>query len=391
MLCSLARQLSVWVASLAAVVGSVGCGADGHTFAREGLGQNEQRFVNGADDRREYFELSDPVQRATIEQSSVALMTASAAAAVSDGHAALLPSWGVVNALCDGEPFADQPSAAFCSGVLLDWDLVLTSGHCIDAVPLEQLRVAFGYYYRAEGELAMAGADSYAVASVITSRRDPAVPNDDGERLDYAWLELEDVARAPHRPAPAYTLQRGLSEGDAVISIGAGGGIPIKWDAGGSVQYDRADFDDYFIANTDTSQGSSGGGVFDQNLVVVGSLARGAADFTLTRAGCFSTNVEPDPGAALEQFNYVHRAVEGLCAAGSTSALCSAECGEPCDAGAREPQHSGRRGGDARHEDDGCSIATGEGAGHTPGEETPPWLALAVAATFAGRRRRAHQ
>jgi hypothetical protein len=366
------------IGAVAVALGILACGAESPAPATFELGREPQAFVNGEDDRREYFELDDAAQRAALEQSAVALMTGSAATAVIDGRLELLPTWGQVNALCDDQPFVDQPSAAFCSGVLVDWDLVLTSGHCVDVVRLDQLRVAFGYYYDAAGELAMVEDDIYAVERVVTTRRDPGAPDDGAERLDYAWIQLAEPVRAPHRPAPVYTAERAVSEGDPVISIGAGGGVPLKWDDGGSVQYSRPDFDDYFIANTDTSQGSSGGGVFDRGLAVVGSLARGAADFSLTSNGCFVTNVESDPAQALEQFTYVHRALEGLCAVGSDSILCSAECGEPCDAGALAPQASGQRDGS----DAGCALVAGAVSRPSLGGG----LALALAAVSLRRR-----
>lgn len=384
MLSALARRFFVHTGAVAVALGSLACGAEPPAPAADELGREVQAFVNGADDRREYFELDDAAQRAALEQSAVALMTGSAATALIEGRLELLPTWGQVNALCDDQPFADQPSAAFCSGVLVDWDLVLTSGHCVDIVRLEQLRVAFGYYYDAAGELAMSEDDVYAVERVVTTRRDPGVPDDAAERLDYAWVQLAEPVRAPHRPAPVYNTAEGaVSEGDPVISIGAGGGVPLKWDDGGSVQYSRPDFDDYFIANTDTSQGSSGGGVFDRNLAVVGSLARGAADFSLTGNGCFVTNVEVDPSQALEQFTYVHRALEGLCATGSDSVLCDAGCGEPCDAGALEPRASGQRDGDG-----GCTLSTGTAAGPSGAAGTLALAALSLAAVSRGRRAR---
>lgn len=287
-------------------------------------------------------------------------MTDGAAGALLGGHVDILPTWGDINRLCDDEPFVDQPAAAFCSGVLLDWNLVLTSGHCVDAVPLESLRVGFDYYYRAAGELAMVEGDVHGVERVIAARRDDAVPNDEGERLDFAWLELSEPAHPPHRPAATYTRSRGAEQSDRVISIGAGGGVPVKWDSGGSVQNTRNDFDDYLIADTDTSQGSSGGGLFNEELALLGTLARGAADFTLTSEGCNTTSTESDPTAAREQFTYVHRAIEALCETGSTSVLCNPTCSEPCDASTQSllspdlPTSS---------DDSGCALTATKSAG----------------------------
>jgi V8-like Glu-specific endopeptidase len=346
------------------------------------LGQLSRAFVNGGDDRREYFELADPSQRAALEQFTVALMSDSAAAAVASGNVGVLPTWGEANALCDGEPFGEQPTAAFCSGVLLDWNLVLTSGHCVNALPQASLRVAFDYFYRSEGELATREEDVYGIASVVVARRDEAAPDDQGERLDFAWLELDRPAQPPHRPAATYTKSRGAHESDRVISIGAGGGVPIKWDEGGRVRYTRSDFDDYLIADTDTSQGSSGGGLFDENLVVLGSLARGAADFARTEAGCYVTSTESDPSAAREQFTYVHRAVEALCDTGSTSILCNPSCSEPCDAGALDAfdPRSGENAGDG-----GCALVS---APRGVQRRALPSLALLLGSLLGARLRR---
>jgi hypothetical protein len=357
----------------------IGCGAEAPHDAPFRLGQWHQPFVNGGDDRREYFELDEPAERSALERSATALMTEDAAAAVVAGHVGALPTWSQVNQLCEDEPFGDQPAAAFCSGVLVDWNLVLTSGHCVDLVPLENLRVAFAYFYRDPGDLALTEADIYAVRRVIVARRDGASLNDAGERLDFAWLELAEPARPPHRPAPTYTERRGVEPNDAVISIGAGGGVPIKWDEGGHVQDIRADFDDYFTADTDTSQGSSGGGIFDGGLALLGSLARGAADFEPTEAGCYVTSTESEPSAAREQFTYAHRAVEALCATGSASVLCDSSCDEPCDAGLFGQPGSN----DSNSDDSGCTV-TPRGARRAP---FVPGLLLGLAALVRRRSR----
>jgi hypothetical protein len=305
-------------------------------------------------------------------------MTEGAAGVLVAGHVGELLTWSEVNKLCDGEPFGDQPAAAFCSGVLVDWNLVLTSGHCVDIVPVESLRVAFDYFYRDPGELALTEADVYAVQRVIVSRRDGASLNDARERLDFAWLELAEPARPPHRPAPTYTQRRGAEQSDPVVSIGAGGGVPIKWDEGGHVQDIRADFDDYFVADTDTSQGSSGGGIFDGGLALLGSLARGAADFEPTEAGCYVTSRESEPSAAREQFTYAHRAVEALCAAGSASALCDSSCEQPCDAGLLGP--FGSEDPDSSN-DSGCTM------GPRVARQAPVGLWLAFGLGALARRR----
>jgi Trypsin-like peptidase domain len=362
----------------------VGCGGDAPRYASEGMGQNSEPFVNGGDDRLEYFELAEPAQRAALERFTVALMTDNTAAAVASGHVGVLPTWGQLSRLCDGEPFVDQPVAAFCSGVLVDYDLVLTSGHCVDVIPLENLRIAFDYFYRDTGAIALNEGDLYEVERVVVSRRDEAPPEATSERLDFAWLQLKKPAQPPHQPAPIFTRSRGAAPNEPVISIGAGGGVPIKWDEGGHVQNTRSNVDDYFIADTDTSQGSSGGGIFDTELALLGNLARGAPDFERTDAGCFVTSSQADPAAAQEQFTYAHRAVEALCATGSRSVLCDSTCTEPCQAAAFAVDVES----ETEADDSGCAFAPRTSP--NPGAEAARGslgLALALGASALLRRR----
>lgn len=361
------RRSSVLVSL--SVLAAAGCGAEAPDTLS--LGRGSQAFVNGEDDRREYFELTEDAERAALERFTPVLMTESAAEALVAGDTAALPTWGEVDRLCPDQPFFAQPSAAFCSGVLLDWNVVLTSGHCIDAVPLSELRIVFNYFYLSPDELALSEADVYEVRRVLASRRDP---DSGGERLDFAWLELRREVRPPHEPARAYTRGRGANLDERVISVGAGGGVPLKLDQGGRVQDLRAGFDDYLVADTDTSQGSSGGALFDSSFAVLGSLARGALDFAPTDAGCYVTNVESEPSAAQEQFTYVHRAVEVLCEAHPEQPLCQRDCEQPCAAGAP-------LGGS---DSDGCALGSA-----SPRRHAPFPLVLVLGAVLAARRARA--
>jgi len=315
------------------------------------LGQARQRYVNGEDDRREYFELDDDELRYGVERFAVALTSSRVSTLLARGEAGRIETWGELDGLCSGEPFADQPAAVFCSGVLVDWDLVLTSGHCVDVLPVSSLRVVFDYYYRAPGELAVSDSSIYAVREVIKSESDGAATS---ARLDYAWLRLSEVVRAPYHPAAVYTNGPAVEVTDPIINISAGGGVPLKVDAGGHIQDTRASVLDYFVADTDTSQGSSGSGAFDGDLALVGTLARGAPDFVETEAGCFTTDVGLDPSEAIEEYTYAHRAVKALCEAGSDSVLCNPDCEQPCDAAGTPPR---------ARDDGGCAFrgaASGE-------------------------------
>jgi hypothetical protein len=246
------------------------------------------------------------------------------------GLAPEVPTSGAADVLCPGEPFADQPAAAFCSGVLVDWDLVLTAGHCLRLLALEDIAVVFNYRYERPRQLAVASGDVFDAVDIVSEALDPAVAR---PRLDYGWVRLGRPVAPPRQPAPVYVRAPPLRLGDAILSIGNGGGVPMKLDAGGVIRNLREPETDYFIADTDTSHGSSGGGAFDGELALVGISVRGGDDWTVTAEGCHRTIRQPDGSAAEEQFNYANRAVEGLCATSpSASSLCRADCGDPCRA-----------------------------------------------------------
>ena len=241
-----------------------------------------------------------------------------------------LSSWANVDALCPGEPFAEQPAAAFCSGVLVDWDLVLTAGHCTRAFAIEDMNVVFDYHYTAPGELAVRDGDIVQVAEIVS---EALGSGENDARLDYAWLRLAEPVAPPREPTPIRVRRGALKLDDTVVSIGSGGGVPMKFDAGGRVRNVREEQSDYFVGDSDTSHGQSGGGAFDSDLALIGILARGGNDWIETEQGCRTTAHQPDPLAAAEQFTYAHRAVEAFCSTdAAATSLCRADCGDPCQA-----------------------------------------------------------
>ena len=148
--------------------------------------------------------------------------------------------------------------------------------------------------------------------------------------------------------------------------------MPAKWDAGGRVQDARAESLDSFTADVDNSAGSSGGGVFDSQLALLGITARGGFDYYVkTLEGCRTTVREANAASTAEQIGHAFRAVAGLCAEGPTvSSLCRSDCGSPCQALPRPPDSP----------EGGCALVPQRPAG--------PWPFAAAVLALAGRRRR---
>ena len=110
--------------------------------------------VYGEDGRREPYEV-DGTLRALALGSSAAIFDF-ADLDLRD-PSAILPSGRSLQRdedLCDDQRFLDQPTAASCSGTLIDDDLYLTAGHCIDTEEeCRASRFVFDYAYAAEGVL----------------------------------------------------------------------------------------------------------------------------------------------------------------------------------------------------------------------------------------------
>ena len=286
----------------------------------------ELALVYGEDDRKEYYELEDPALRALIANSTVALIDRDFVAG--SGRLEPIHTLGEAAELCEGERFAQQPAAALCTGVLVDWDLVLTAGHCLRVLPLDRLLAVFGYYYDAPDTLAMDTGGAFELQEIVAEGL--SLPGE-SERLDYAWVRLKHAAAPPRVPAAIRT--RAAEAGEGVIALGAALATPIKADAGGVVRDPRVGTRDYFVADTDTSGGASGGPALDADGELLGVLVRGGTDLGPTDDGCQRMLRVEDGAAAEEQFTYAARALEELCREEpGASSLCRVDCGDPCRA-----------------------------------------------------------
>jgi len=346
------------------VAGSPACGSSELTPTE--VAAQRGAIVYDADGRQEVFEASEELQ--ALAERSIAALIPRVWLDLNGPSATLRsPSRAELAGVCRDERFAEQPAAAFCTGVLVDWDLLLTAGHCARAYPLDELAVVFGYYYRAPGELGLSSEDVFGVSEVVAA----SFASEGGRSVrDHAFLRLDHAPDAPRAPAPIRTSHAALGLDTPLISVGASEGVPLKIDLGGSIrELPGADFE-HFVADTDTAKGGSGGGAFDGGLALLGVLFSGGEDL-VHDSDCARTQHVPAAYGA-ETFAFAGDALERLCAADpGASTLCRSDCGDPCQAlkpGA--PSHS-------------CTLMPG----HTDSATPSCWLAISALALL--RRRRA--
>jgi len=288
------------------------------------LGEKQSEVVYGTDNRQDVYAHTDATLRLRAQQATVALMNPSGFNATNPNNVTFPGSnLGTAYNLCTTERFRDDPTGAFCSGTLIDDDLVLTAGHCVtSAAACADTRFVFNYYRPAAGTLQpVTTADIFSCTAIVA--RQQATVN--GQNLDYAVLRLDRPATPRFTPAPVRTANTALTVGQNVAVIGSGSGIPFKIDSGGTVRDTRSGTLDYFIATTDTFGGNSGSGVYETSgYTVAGILVRGETDY-VNSGSCRVVNVCSETGCRGEDITYVYPALRAFCTAtnnGSTR-LCA--------------------------------------------------------------------
>ena len=294
------------------------------------VGSRADPVVYGDDDRLDWYQVEDPAVQRRVRNSIVALVDSSQVRIGGGGAVQLFGvPLGDALQLCPGEPFESQPAVAFCSGTLVDDDIIVTAGHCLaDERGCRATRFVFDFFYEAEGRLAtIDGDDVYGCGELL-------VTHNDGN-LDFAFARL-DRPVVNRMPARVRSEDLALPQGAPVTLVGFPGGVPVKIDGGGHVIDPRAFRRDWFQATMDAFGGNSGSGVFDADGRIAGILSRGATDY-VARGNCLVVNRLPEerpPFEGAEVAVYMAPALSGVCSAHDLgSPLCERSDCDECDLG----------------------------------------------------------
>lgn len=285
----------------------------------DGGEQSPQRVISGSDDRREVYAEENAWMRSYAEQATAALVHNSFFETVNgrlylDANGATL---GYTQNLCVGEPFAEQPMQASCSGTLIDDDLILTAGHCVaQENACANYRWVFNNHYVAAGVR-----HAIEPEDIFSCRRIEVISAGDFTRgeSDYAIVRLDRSAVPRFQPAPLRRVGGPLDRGQHVKVVGFPDGIPAKIDTQGNAADDLCLLPDgrliycntcvdpygntvycewpdatrwnYFVASLDVFHGNSGSGVYESDgYTLAGVLIGGGA-----------------PGVPREQADYTPR------------------------------------------------------------------------------------
>jgi hypothetical protein len=283
-----------------------------------------EEVVYGTDDRQDVFAHPNATLRARAQQSTVALMQPSAINTSNPNNVTFnAPTLGAAQNLCTTERFRSDPTPAFCSGTLIDDDLVLTAGHCVtSASSCTSTRFVFNFFRPSATTLQpVTTADIFSCTSIVARTQGTV----GGQNLDFAVLRIDRPATPRFVPAPIRPGNTAMAAGQNVAVIGSGSGIPFKVDSGGSVRDPRAGVLDFFIASTDTFGGNSGSGVYETATnTVAGILVRGETDYR-ANGSCNVVNTCTETGCRGEDITYVRPAINALCAAATSVRLCGTQ------------------------------------------------------------------
>ncbi|XXU97630.1 M60 family peptidase N-terminal accessory domain-containing protein [Sorangium sp. So ce1153] len=217
----------------------IGCVAEeadkGDLDEAQAIDSQEEGVVYGSDSRRDVYKHTDATLRERAQLSTVALMSPDVIdTSDPDNVTFKSETLGKAEDLCSTERFRNDPTAAGCSGTLIDDDLVLTAGHCVESAEVcAGTRFVFNYYRPSEGVLQTVTTDDIFSCQSIVTRQEGTVG---GQELDYAIIRLDRSAAPRFTPAPVRKGNTPLAKGSKVAVIGSGSGIPLKIDSGGSVR-----------------------------------------------------------------------------------------------------------------------------------------------------------
>ncbi|MEF3280098.1 MAG: serine protease [Elusimicrobiota bacterium] len=261
------------------------------------------KVIYGEDNRKDYFEMSSEIK--TLADSVVSLWDSANIRFDSskNKYTLVTQNYGQRLNLCEDEPFRDQPIGAFCSGLLIADDTIITAGHCINTeAKCSSTYFVFGYAIKDRNNPFTAtteipASDVYKCSKIIKTHigAEPTEDNPQGIGLgsDFAIIKL-DRKVSNRKPLKINTNQK-LSIGQSMFVIGHPVGLPVKFADGATVRDPSPN--GYFVANLDTYGGNSGSPVFDMKTKLIeGILVRGDNDFVQTPMGCTISNRVEDNG-----------------------------------------------------------------------------------------------
>ena len=296
------------------------------------LASQQYKVIYGEDTRQDVYELVDSELEQRARRSIVAIFD-SDNLNINAANDVVTVQGGTLGRrfrLCNDQRYRNQIAASSCSATLIDDDVVVTAGHCVESqAECESKRFVFGYYMQDSENLAPINTNQ-----VFTCQR--LLSNINRFPLDYAFIQLDRaVDSSIGEPANVFQDSVPVELNSPLVMMGFPSGLPLKVDAGGFVSDPRGTTPlNYFRATVDAFGGNSGSGVFNSEGEQVGILVRGETDYVSSNQRCTvvnELNLDRGPGEDAEEITYLSRALTALCDSGYPSQrLCGEALGGLC-------------------------------------------------------------
>lgn len=250
------------------------------------------RVIYGRDNRKDIYQVINPIQLNAFKSVAAQIEPANLKQR-QDGKVDIIAETLSEYGMCSTERFANQTTAARCSGFLIGPDTLATAGHCVTK-ETDCSNYNWVFDYKIDGaQQSKVTVDSTAIykcAKIIYTIVDTKTKN------DFAIIKLDKVTdRKPlavrSTGAPAVSQE--------IFVIGVPTGLPLKIADGAKI---RKVGDIFLTANLDTYGGNSGSPVFNNAGEVEGILVRGDTDYVYnSQKGCYVSNIVADNGGSGEE------------------------------------------------------------------------------------------
>ncbi len=232
------------------------------------------KVIYGEDDRRDVYEETNSLYL-DLAASTAGMIPNSKIVTTDSNEVTFRTSTLSSRGICEDEKFANQQTAANCSGFLVAPDLLVTAGHCIRTQnDCESNKWVFGYSHNStntDQDIKVSKNDVYGCSEIIERSLEG------GAGDDYALIRLE--RKVEDRTPLNFRTSGKVEDNTPIVVIGHPSGLPTKIADGANVRSNSNST--YFQANLDTFGGNSGSAVFNAETgVVEGILVRGETDYT---------------------------------------------------------------------------------------------------------------
>jgi V8-like Glu-specific endopeptidase len=240
---------------------------------------NDNKVIYGDDNRLDLYETTDSLHLDLAR--STAAMISTNKIKITDDIASINGNKLSSRGICATAKFAEQMTAANCSGFLVGEDLLVTAGHCMkSASDCSGSNWVFDYAIGVNGAspAKVSASSVYECSEIISQTLSRS------SKEDFALIRLKK--KVIGRPVLKVRTEGRIGNNTALVVIGHPTGLPTKVSAGANVRTNSNSV--YFVANLDTFGGNSGSAVFDAKTgTVEGILVRGETDYVYDSAqGC---------------------------------------------------------------------------------------------------------